>query len=144
MRCKVAFLRSRGTRRPDDAVRNGPWLVGILSVQPITGVRSRGHEPAAVLMPETEALEPLATLFNAKLVRLNDGGMLLTGTEETWARKVQLDHRQSWWCIPMAAADTRSIHDEDDPLSSHLQAGSVSLFDAERVKLRVKKVEVVA
>ena len=131
MLCKVSFLRLKGIRRPDEDVKAGPWLVGTVSLQPCAGIRSRKDVPVAHLMPADGKSEPIATIFDVR-VRINPRGLLLSGVEETWDRKVKTERRQSWWCLPCAPIPLEQpiSEDLDDPKGRRVLR-FVSVFDAE-------------
>lgn len=65
---------------------------------------AKRSDRAALLMPLDGSLVALDELHAIRLHSIDARGMVLVGTEITFDRKIQKEHRQAWWCWPVKAA----------------------------------------
>ena len=65
---------------------------------------AKRSDRAALLMPLDGSLVAVDELHAIRIHSIDVRGMVLVGTEITFDRKVQKEHRQAWWCWPVKAA----------------------------------------
>ncbi len=65
------------------------------------GRDGRGRQ-VCLLMPAAPAsYQPLVELFSARLLRIEDRGILIGGREEVWVRKRRTEYPQVLWAWPV-------------------------------------------
>jgi len=74
---------------------------GVLTVD-----RGLGTADVHAVLNHIETNEEVMRLYEARLVKIAGGGVLLAGSEVIFrgAKSKGESYRQSWWCVPLAAS----------------------------------------
>lgn len=77
-------------------------MVGLLRMRDSSyqGRDGRGKQ-VCLLMPQTGGVVPIVELFSARVLRIEDRGILVGGHEEFWNRKQRTTYVQVLWAWPM-------------------------------------------
>lgn len=110
MFCEVYLLRKQGTKLPRDRligmrgrliVAPGGMIVGPRDVPPYKSTVARLHQNWPPNFPGQAA----ATLYNVRLMKLDERGFVLAGIEVVHDGIGADSCRQAWFCRPVAAAE---------------------------------------
>ncbi|MBO9687073.1 MAG: hypothetical protein J7598_10695 [Mitsuaria chitosanitabida] len=95
-------LRRQGARLSASELRAEIPLAGLLRMRDSSyqGRDGRGKQ-VCLLMPQTGGVAPLVELFSARVLRIEDRGILVGGHEEFWNRKQRTSYMQVLWAWPM-------------------------------------------
>lgn len=95
-------LRRQGLRLSAAELRAEIPLTGLLRMRDSAyqGRDGRGKQ-VCLLMPMTGGVVPIAELFSARVLRIEDRGILIGGHEEFWNRKQRTTYVQVLWLWPM-------------------------------------------
>ena len=101
MLVQALCLRREGIKLSEEQLRAAKPMVGRLHLRAneYRGRDGRGRQ-VCLLMPVTGAYPPVIELFDAKLVKIEDRGLLIAGTEEAWNRKQRKTFPQAIWAWP--------------------------------------------
>ena len=101
MLVQALCLRRAGAKLSRAELRAATPLVGELHflANEYQGRDGRGRQ-VCHLMPVTGAFPPIVELFDAKVVKIEDRGVLIAGTEESWNRKQRRTFPQAVWAWP--------------------------------------------
>lgn len=101
MLVRALLLRHRGVPIDPSLLRKAIPLSGelIYTRSQYEGRDGRGRM-TAILMPVGMRTTPQIELFSARIVKVEVRGMLITGEEEEWERKVCRKYRQTLWAWP--------------------------------------------
>lgn len=96
------LLRRQGIRRSPEELKAATPLVGRLRLRAseFEGRDGRGRQ-VCLLMPVEEGVQPLVELFSARLLRIEDRGVLIGGEEDFWNRKRRTTYTQVLWAWPL-------------------------------------------
>lgn len=98
-------LRAGGVKLTAEQVKRQTPTIGRLQTCAEPEARlARRSDQAALLLPPGDSHVPLAEL-HAVRVRVVDRGLIVSGTEVTFRRKIKTEHAQSWWCWPIDRAE---------------------------------------
>lgn len=102
MFCTLYILRAKGKKLPAATVRGGGikgWIW--------FGVPKGGSEPRADFIID-EAGDPTLTLHQAKVTKIEPGGIMIHGQEREAYSPI---HRypQAWWLVPSAEKAVRQL-----------------------------------
>ena len=102
MLVRALRLRRQGVRLSAAELRAEVPLAGLLRIRDSTyqGRDGRGKQ-VCLLMPQTGGVVPLVELFSARVLRIEDRGILVGGHEELWNRKRRTTYVQVLWAWPM-------------------------------------------
>lgn len=102
MLVRALRLRRQGVRLSAAELRTEVPLAGLLRIRDSTyqGRDGRGKQ-VCLLMPQTGGVVPLVELFSARVLRIEDRGILVGGHEELWNRKRRTTYVQVLWAWPM-------------------------------------------
>ena len=56
---------------------------------------------ACLLMPVSGSTEPEVQLYHAKVIKVEERGILIQGQEYVWRRKERMVYPQTLWCWPV-------------------------------------------
>ena len=96
------LLRRQGIRRSPEELKASTPLIGRLRLRAshYEGRDGRGRQ-VCLLMPVEEGVQPIVELFSARLLRIEDRGVLIGGEEEFWNRKRRATYTQVIWAWPL-------------------------------------------
>lgn len=102
MLVRALRLRRCGTRLSAAELRSEVALSGLLRLRESAyqGRDGRGKQ-VCLLMPPGGGIVPIVELFSARVLRIEDRGILVGGHEEVWNRKRRTIHVQVLWAWPM-------------------------------------------
>lgn len=102
MLVRALRLRREGARLSAAELRAEVPLAGVLRMRDSTyqGRDGRGKQ-VCLLMPQTGGVVPIVELFSARVLRIEDRGILVGGHEEFWNRKQRTTYVQVLWAWPM-------------------------------------------
>jgi hypothetical protein len=102
MLVRALRLRRQGVRLSAAELRAEVPLAGLLRIRDSTyqGRDGRGKQ-VCLLMPQAGGVVPLVELFSARVLRIEDRGILVGGHEELWNRKRRTSYVQVLWAWPM-------------------------------------------
>jgi len=97
-------LRAKGKKLTPEELRRRPRVLGRLQVcsEPDWRLAKRSDR-AALLMPVGDSVVAMEELHAIRIHSIDARGLVLSGTEIVFDRKVQQEHRQAWWCWPVRA-----------------------------------------
>lgn len=130
MLVQALCLRRAGVKLSPAELRAARPLVGKLHflANQYQGRDGRGRQ-VCHLMPVTGALPPIVELFDAKVVKIEDRGVLIAGTEEHWNRKLRKTFPQAIWAWPfhpsaqvLLSPPARDAAPRDERLTELLEA----------------------
>lgn len=101
MLVRALLLRHRGVPIDPSLLRNAIPLSGelVYDRSQYEGRDGRGRMNA-VLIPLGNHTLPQVVLYSARIVKVEKSGILITGEEEEWQRKVCHKHKQTIWAWP--------------------------------------------
>lgn len=95
-------LRRQGARLSTAELRAEVPLAGVLRMRDSAyQCRDGRGKQVCLLMPQTGGVVPIVELFSARVLRIEDRGILVGGHEEFWNRKQRTTHVQVLWAWPM-------------------------------------------
>ena len=102
MLVRALRLRRQGARLSAAELRAEVPLAGFLRMRDSAyqGRDGRGAQ-VCLLMPQTGGVVPIVELFSARVLRIEDRGILVGGREEFWNRKQRTTYVQVLWAWPM-------------------------------------------
>lgn len=102
MLVRALRLRRQGARISSAELRAETPLAGLLRIREsaFQGRDGRGKQ-ICLLMPSTGGVVPIVELFSARVLRIEDRGILVGGHEEFWNRKQRTTYVQVLWAWPM-------------------------------------------
>ncbi|WP_343630672.1 hypothetical protein [Roseateles sp.] len=102
MLVQALLLRQQGQRRSASELRAQVPLLGALRLRDSAyqGRDGRGRQ-VCLLMPATGGLAPIVELYSARVLRIEDRGVLIGGHEEFWNRKQRTTYVQVLWAWPL-------------------------------------------
>lgn len=102
MLVRALRLRRQGVRLSATELRAEVPLAGVLRMRDSAyqGRDGRGRQ-VCLLMPQTGGVVPIVELFSARVLRIEDRGILVGGHEEFWNRKQRTTYVQVLWAWPM-------------------------------------------
>lgn len=115
MLVRALLLRHRGVPIDPSLLRKAIPLSGrlIYARSQYEGRDGRGRM-TAILMPVGNRSAPHVELFSARIVKVEVRGMLITGEEEEWERKVCRKYRQTLWAWPQGPGQDDKLTDKPE------------------------------
>lgn len=112
MLVQALCLRRQGVKLTPEELRAVTPMVGTLVLDKSTykGRDGRGDQ-VCLLMPTGNSTIPHVELFSARLIRIEQRGILIGGEEDLWNRKKRTTYPQVLWAWPFHPGEKR----EDTP-----------------------------
>ncbi|ALV07313.1 hypothetical protein [Roseateles depolymerans] len=120
MLVRALCLRRQGVKLTPEELRAATPLVGTLILDKSTykGRDGRGNQ-VCLLMPTGNSTVPHVELFSARLIRIEQRGILIGGEEDIWKRKKRTTYPQVLWAWPFSP-DAEKIEPPKSASSVHL------------------------
>lgn len=103
MLVRALLLRHHGARVATEQLRCREPMTGRLQLRMshYEGRDGRGRQVCLLMPPDIRSCQPLVELFSARLLRIEDRGILIGGREEFWDRKRKTEYPQVLWAWPL-------------------------------------------
>lgn len=110
MLVRALCLRRQGVKLTPEELRSTTPMVGTLIMRKSVyrGRDGRGNQ-VCLLMPTAKSVQPYVELFSARLIRIEERGILIAGEEDVWNRKRQTTYAQTLWAWPFLPDEIKVV-----------------------------------